>query len=94
MIASAVGNVEDLVATSDGARVVVAWRETRPNGSLVRVVRVQADGREVDATPLDVVTIPYAATFSVAAEASSILVAYTEPQVSGATAVRAVIVPN
>ena len=94
LLAATVAEAGGVIATSDGERSIVAWREGRPAEAVVRVVRIAADGTVLDPTPLDVATTPRFSSLSVAAESASILVTYAESEESGATSVRAVLVPN
>ena len=94
IIAKDLGNVVEVVGTSDGQRYVIAWREKHSPGGLIRIVRVAGDGRVLDARPIDVMQIDDEAQFSVAADTSAILVAYTHYEASGAVSTRAVIVPE
>jgi hypothetical protein len=88
--------IQDLVATSDGARWVVAWREPRDGDrAVVRIVRVASDGSVVDEAPLEALDVQGLGTFGVAADATSIVVVYTERDgLQEATAVRMLRLPS
>jgi hypothetical protein len=83
-----------LVATSDGQRWVLAWRESRNGNQVVRMVRVASDGNVVDSEPIDAVVAQNVLDFGVAADATSIVVIYTERAGTEATAVRMVRLPS
>ena len=78
---------------SDGTRFVVAWREVRASGSIVRIARVATDGSLVDARPIGAVAID-GGPFDVVASPSAILVAVTSSSSARPTAVRGVVLPN
>lgn len=88
--------IEDMAATSDGQRWVLAWREARGGeDAVVRIVRVASDGRVLDATPIDALVARRLVTFEIAADATSIVVVYTETdELRQASAVRTVRLPS
>jgi len=95
-IVSGLEGATDVIATSDGERFVVAWKEeSGPGKDLVRLVRVAVDGTVLDPQPVDAVEVRRFVEVGVAAEASSILIVYPERLDDDyLTAVRAVVVPN